>query len=744
MPERKETKMAKTKSCPRCGEVIPAHAPDGHCPRCLIANVLAVPPETGPQVGKGPGKAGLRLGDYEVVRLIGRGGMGVVYEAVQLSLRRPVALKMIVDSQLASPDARRRFALEAEAAARLDHPNIVPIYEVGEHEDQPFLAMRLVQGESLRRKMACGELGATGGNQDRSKTLTRERETAGARLMAIVARAVHYAHQRGVLHRDLKPANILMDGEGMPHLTDFGLAKLLDQARAEGSQGLVSQSDSVGGTPSHMAPEQALGQRASTATDVYGLGATLYELLTDQPPFHAATPLETMRLVVEQPPTRPRSINPRIDRDLETICLKCLEKNPPARYGSALAVAEELERWLRLEPILARPAGPILRLGRWSRRNPIGTALIVSLLFGLAVSLAFLHKALQSKRDKEIYKQGIVAGIADEVGRLWRDSNKAYVRISSASCTALADRPLRPAPPEALRLSFALTIEQEPAEHARTCAPFLERLEDKMTRALGRPVLLDLMAYKAGGSAHETVAKGETDVRCLSALAYLQARRDSPGLQPVAHVETGEEAVLFVRHGLGRSNLYQLVGARFVVGPSNSIVTCLAKHYLAQAGLREMNLASVVSLERDRSFAGQMAGEETDRLGDDEGPYTQRPVVRAVLSGKFDAGVVRQRLFERHRYTKPGLVAIRPFPVSPEVYAVRSGLEAEVVQALQKSLCSFKTPEEMELLRYVYRDPVQRLSPARDSDFDDLRNMLTNTVAQFHLAPGVSPGDGLR
>jgi serine/threonine protein kinase len=740
MPDGVENNKAETGHCARCGAVIPGNAPDGHCPRCLLAGALAVPPEAEPQAGQSLGKAGLRFGDYKLVRLIGRGGMGVVYEAIQLSLRRPVALKMILDSEVASPATRRRFALEAEAVARLDHPNIVPIYEVGEHEDQPFLTMKLVQGESLRQQIARGGTWARSGAEDHPKAPTRDRETAAARLLAIIARAVHHAHQHGVLHRDLKPANILMDGGGQPHLTDFGLAKLLDPARAEGSQGRVSQSDSGGGTPSHMAPEQARGQRVSAATDVYGLGATLYELLTGQPPFKATTALETMRLVVEQPPPRPRSINPRIHRDLETICLKCLEKSPDARYDSALAVAEELERWLRLEPILARPAGPISRLGRWSRRNPIGTALIVSLLFGLAVSLALLREAQDRRGDQEMHTQRIVDEIAEEVGRLWRDPNKPYVRISSASCAALANRPLRPAPPEALRLSFALTIEQEPAEHARTCAPFLERLEDNLTQALGRPVLLDLMVYKAGGSAHQTLAQRETDVRCLSALGYLEARQESAGVQPVAYLEIGEEAVLFARQGLGRTNLHQLVGARLVLGPTNSIVTCLARHYLAEAGLREMNLGSFVCLESHRSFADETAGEGSGRLGDDEGPYTQRPIVRAVLAGKFDAGVVRQRLFERHRYTKPGLVGIHSFALPPEVYAVRPGLDAEVVQALQKSLCSFKTPEELELLRYVYRDPVRRLTPARDADFDQLRSMLTNTVAQFGLAPGVPAG----
>jgi serine/threonine-protein kinase len=305
----------------------------------------------------------------ELLEEIGRGGMGVVYKARQISPPRLVALKVILAAGQASDEELQRFRREAEIAAQLEHPNLVAVYQAGVHEGLPYLSMQLVEGRSLAKEVS---------------RFTQDPDAA-ARLMATVARAIHFAHQHGVLHRDLKPANVLLDAQGNPHVADFGLAKRLQG----GSRGLT-QTGAVVGTPAYMAPEQAAAPKGlTTAVDVYGLGAVLYELLTGRPPFQAATALDTLLQVLDQEPVRPKALNPRVNQDLEAICLKCLEKVPARRYASAEALAEDLERWLRGEPILARPPGRVGRLIKWVRRRPLAAALLVVVLWVPLVSLGF-------------------------------------------------------------------------------------------------------------------------------------------------------------------------------------------------------------------------------------------------------------------------------------------------------------------------------------------------------------------
>jgi hypothetical protein len=306
------------------------------------------------------------FGDYELLTVLGEGGMGIVYKARQLSLDRPVAVKMIRASRFPSADDVRRFQNEAEAVARLDHPNIVPVFEVGQYEDQHYFSMKLITGESL---------------DQRSKAYLDNPRRA-AKIVALTASAIHHAHQRGILHRDLKPANILVDADGEPHVTDFGLAK-----RVEGDIELT-RSGAILGTPAYMAPEQTSGKRGTvtTVTDVYGLGALLYVLLTGVAPFGGDSVIATLEQVRERLPERPRNRNPLVPRDLEVICLKCLEKDPRRRYSSADALGSDLDRWLAGEPIAARPVGNATRAWMWCRRNPVMTtfvALLVTVLIAV-------------------------------------------------------------------------------------------------------------------------------------------------------------------------------------------------------------------------------------------------------------------------------------------------------------------------------------------------------------------------
>ncbi len=339
------------------------------------------------------------LGEYELLEEIARGGMGVVYRARQVKLNRLVALKLVRDASLAGPSELRRFRTEAEAIARLDHPNIVPIFEIGQVNDQPYFSMKLIEGGNLTRYL----------------TWLQENSREAARIMACVSRAVHYAHQRAILHRDIKPSNILLDEEKEPYVTDFGLAKRFD----EGNPSALTVTGALMGTPSYMPPEQASGGSKSltTAADVYSLGATLYEALTGQPPFKGDSVAETLRLVVDDEPIRPRVRNATIDRDLETITLKCLAKEPTRRYGTAAELADDLERWNEGRPISARPVGPGERALKWVKRRPSLAALILALhlaLIGLVATGVWftlqLRDALQAAESNLYAADMILAG----------------------------------------------------------------------------------------------------------------------------------------------------------------------------------------------------------------------------------------------------------------------------------------------------------------------------------------------
>jgi TolB-like protein/Flp pilus assembly protein TadD len=423
-------RVTAVKFCRKCGAAIPPDSPQNSCGACLLETGLdSDEAVTGIDDAGSPMPMLMDFGDYELLEQIGRGGQGIVFRARQKSLNRIVALKVIGLGRWATEAHLKRFRLEAEAAARLEHPGIVPIYEVGERDGSCYFSMRFVEGGQLDEVA-------------RRKPMSIRQ---AVELIVKVARTVHYAHEHGILHRDIKPGNILLDAKGEPHLTDFGLARLVE------FESSVTHTLDVLGTPSYMAPEQAVGNNAaiSSGTDVYGLGAVLYQLLTGQPPFAGGTTYETIKLLLDTEPRQPRLLNPKIDRDLSTICLKCLEKDPQRRYSSALALAEDLERWLKHEPIQARHTGVFARGRKWVRRNPTTGVLIASLVALAAAVGVIVWKSelvrhpipasiavlpfldLSQAKDQEYFCDGMSEEILDALAKV--DGLHVVARTSSFS-----------------------------------------------------------------------------------------------------------------------------------------------------------------------------------------------------------------------------------------------------------------------------------------------------------------------
>src|SRR5258707_12086386 len=340
--------------CPECGST--ARVGRGLCVNCLLYLGLEADTSNNETLEEALAEidvrdADWRLGNYQILDEIGRGGMGVIYRARQRHSRRIVALKRILAYHSDSRETLVRFRREAEAAASLDHPNILPIYEVGESDDGlPFFSMKFAAGGSLLE----------------SHIALHKDPRRSVALMAKVSRAVQYAHGQGILHRDLKPGNILLDGHGEPMVSDFGLAKWLDASSD------LTRTLTVFGTPGYIAPEQANGpaKNLTAASDIYSIGAVLFDLFTGRPPFLGEHALAVIKQAAEKPAPKLRTLAPSADRDLETICARCLEREPHARYRSTGDLADDLERWLEGRPIIARPVLPAVRSWRWSKRNP--------------------------------------------------------------------------------------------------------------------------------------------------------------------------------------------------------------------------------------------------------------------------------------------------------------------------------------------------------------------------------------
>ncbi len=392
-------------ACRRCGSPLGAGGLRDQCPRCLGA--LAFGPFPSSADEPAPVPPPLRSAEFEFVREIGRGGMGVVYEARQPRLDRRVAIKMLLGGPWARPESRERFRSEARAAARLRHPGIVTVYEVGEIDGNPYLALELVEGPSLAEVA-------------RHVPLPPKR---AADILRQVADAMAHAHAAGILHRDLKPSNILLDAGDTPRITDFGLARDL------GSDAGLTRTGEVFGSPAYLAPECLSGTDADPASDLYSLGAILYELLTGRPPFVADTVAGTLHLVVHSDPVPPRLLHPAIPRDLETICLRCLHKIPRRRYASAADLAADIRRWLEGRPIVARPVGLLERGWLAARRNPALTAVSVVLVAAVAFgSSAVLNQWRRAERSRESLATHLYAADVAAAGMAWHQGDVARAR----------------------------------------------------------------------------------------------------------------------------------------------------------------------------------------------------------------------------------------------------------------------------------------------------------------------------
>lgn len=654
--------------------------------------------------------------------------MGVVYEAIQVSLGRRVALKMILNAEGASPTALRRFTLEAATVARLDHPNIVPLYEIGEVNGQPFLSMKLIPGETLLKKMARGEIGLKP-NKQLSRDELKSELCRIAQLLIKTAQAVDHAHENGILHRDLKPGNILVDNAGEPHLLDFGLAKILPGEASLNE--LSNDSKGTPGTPNYMSPEQAEGKPLTKASDIHSLGVILYELLCGAPPFTAGTPIETLRKVIQHHPTRPRMHNVRIDKDLDTICMKCLEKIPAARYPSARALAEDLDRWLRQRPIQARPAGLPLRFTRWVARNRLGAALIASLCLGLGISLALLRQALERQRNLDLRHANSLQLVSGGIEEMWKDPEKSSIKIASATLADMADFPPHLSDPLSVRLTLGNVINHEPFGQALQYAPFLHELEARLEKALNAPVLVDLSLYKFERDALYDLSRGKVQIQRMSSVAYVLAQRRTPGLQPLVQERTRREGVIFARKDLGITNLAQLQGMRLALGQATSDYTFWGKVHLARAGILSATLRSCTYMRGEREETTRRSKKMSDR---DPNLQAYKQVIFEVVNGGADVGVAPRRQFELSKFKKGGLVELHSFPVSGELYVGSPDLSPELAKALQESFTSFTSvSDKTTLARLGENSSPEGFVVIKDESFAEIRTALDKELAAFDL-----------
>ncbi len=573
--------MESGQTCAKCGHAIPEGAPLSLCPHCLLGLASSLPPDFPEALGPVD-----TFDDYELLGTLGRGAMAVVYKAHQRSLSRMVALKMLRPYDAADSVLATRLRIEAEATANLHHPNIVTVYAVGEHEGQPFIAMEFVDGLPVNRFIT-----AEGFRCELVRLTAKEKRNGTqatiARIMAKLAWAVDHSHKQGILHRDIKPSNVLIDNRGEPRLTDFGLAKILSGELVSGSK-----PGAFLGSPPYMSPEQASGKPTSTASDIYSLGATLYEMLTGRPPFKAATVAETVQQLIKEPPQNPSLLNKSVDPDLATVCLKCLEKDPRARYSSAQALAEELERWLRGEPIEARPSRLHERIWRWSRQEPKLAVLSIGLLLLLG-AVAILSLTLYQTEKERLQAANIerdywVAQLKPQLTQKWRDDGLVQLDARQRSRVMNEQKEFPQKFCELMAGIAAPRPDADPFNLLPKHIPFFSVLQESRHRPSDEFVF-GLNLYKTEEAAIMSLKDNPLHFVRLTTVRWilLTEQQTNPGLVALAQEIPSTPGVIFVCTNSGITTVEELKGKNLLLGNKES---CLGhvwpKAVLVEKGLR--------------------------------------------------------------------------------------------------------------------------------------------------------------
>jgi predicted Ser/Thr protein kinase len=686
--------MPETIRCSECGAELPTGTPKGLCSRCALLGALemsngesqilqtednanASPARSATPIGQLP--TSRYFGDYELLQEIARGGMGVVYKARQQSLNRVVAVKMLLFGANAGADFIKRFRVEASAAAALQHPNIVAIHEVGVREGEHFLVMDFVEGSNLARLA-------------KEQTLPPKR---AAQYLKTIAEAIHYAHEHGILHRDLKPSNVLIDANDQPRVTDFGLAKVLTtDSQLSTDHAHLTQTGHILGSPGYMPPEQAGGGRGkvSRRSDVYSLGAMLYHLLTGRPPFGGGSISETLKQVETQEPVSLRLLNPGVPLDLETICLKCLEKDPGRRYQTSMELSEELGRFLKGETIHARPVGRTEKLWRWGRRNPLATALILVLCTGFSACLVLLHAVSEQKRAHQTSLNTLIKTIGARVQDL-TIASRPFEHFSAEEVKILLGRDAAP-PGVSARFTVATFIDMTPMQTLITFGKLINRIEKSVPSTKAGAVRLDLRIYNDYAQLREDLASGVVHFASVDGPTCLAAQSLNPAVRAlVCDQRPGLPTVIFVRADSGITNLAGLKGHSLAIPDKGLNPFVFVFSQLLEAGLCARDVHCSMLAEAEAT-----AGERRIAIRkSQEGSYGQRnSAQRTILEERsLDAGVA---FAWQLRHDAKGIQwrHLITFRTPDFLWVAGSKVDALARDAFTRALLRFRNPQELE------------------------------------------------